>query len=129
MWRLTTSVPFYKGELWPELLSSVVLCSARLHSSAARAMNLHYPGLAAPLVLAQLWRSHGSHRDINRRSDPTPLSTQSLYGSSMRSLSHFENFACPAALPRRVPCHRNISSFTGVMINATTLQHLPTPLS
>lgn len=47
----------------------------------------------------------------------------------MNSLSHFENFACPAALPRRVSCHRNIRSFTSLMINAATLQYLPTALS
>jgi len=47
----------------------------------------------------------------------------------MNSLSHFENFACPAALGRRVSCHRNIPSFTRLMLNATTLQHLPTALS
>lgn len=44
----------------------------------------------------------------------------------MNSLSHFENFACPTALGRRVSCHRNIPSFTRLMLNATTLQHLST---
>jgi hypothetical protein len=55
----------------------------------------------------------------------------------MKSLSHFENFACPAALPRRVSCHQNIRSFTDFMINATpcnipqrdlSLDSLTTPL-
>ena len=47
----------------------------------------------------------------------------------MKSLSHFENLACPAALRRRVSRHRNIPSFTRVMINTTTLQHPPRALS
>jgi hypothetical protein len=42
----------------------------------------------------------------------------------MKSLSHFEKFACPAALVRRVSRHRNIPSFARLMINATTPQHL-----
>ena len=46
----------------------------------------------------------------------------------MKPLSHFQNFACPAALDRRVSCHQDIRSFTLLMINATALQHLPTAL-
>jgi hypothetical protein len=42
----------------------------------------------------------------------------------MKSLSHFEKFACPAALVRRVSRHRDIPSFARLMINATTPQHL-----
>src|SRR5215472_14297711 len=76
-----------------------------------------------------MWRPHGNHREINRRSDPTPLPAQGVDSRSMKSLFHFHNFACPTALHRRVSGHRNIRSFTRVMISATTLQHLPTALS
>ena len=47
----------------------------------------------------------------------------------MNPLSHFENFARLAALARRVSSHQNIHSFTSLMLNAATLQHLPTALS
>src|SRR5215469_13580120 len=46
------------------------------------------------LALSQMRRNHGGRREINCRSDPTPLPTHDLDGCSMNSLSHFENFAC-----------------------------------
>jgi hypothetical protein len=46
----------------------------------------------------------------------------------MKSLFHFEKFARLAALSRRVSLHRKIPSFTRLMLNATTLQHLSTTL-
>jgi hypothetical protein len=45
-------------------------------------------------------------------------------GGSMKSQSHFKNFACFAAPRRLVSCPRSTRSFTRlVMTNATTLQH------
>jgi hypothetical protein len=44
----------------------------------------------------------------------------------MKSVSHFENFACPAALRRVVSCPPTIRRFPRlIMINPTTLQHPP----
>jgi hypothetical protein len=54
---------------------------------------------------------------------------QAVDSCSMKPLSHFENFACPAMLAPRVSCHRNIPGFMRLMINATTLQHLTMALS
>jgi hypothetical protein len=86
-------------------------------------------GHQLPLALSPVWRPHGDHRAIHCRSDPTSLSTQAVDSCSMKPLSHFENFACPATLAPRVSCHRNIPGFMRLMINATTLQHLPMALS
>lgn len=47
----------------------------------------------------------------------------------MKSLFHSENFARLAAPSRRVSSHRNIRTFTPLIINATIPQHLPTALS
>ena len=47
----------------------------------------------------------------------------------MKSLFHFENFARFAALSQRVSSHRNIRSFTPLIINPTIPQHLSTALS
>jgi len=66
--------------------------------------NIHGPGHEPLLVLSQVRRSHGNRRKTHSCSDPTPLSTQGVDGYSMKSLFHFEKFACPAALARRVSC-------------------------
>src|SRR5579859_3176187 len=90
---------------------------------------MHVSEHQLPLGLPPVWRPHGDHREINGRSDPTSFPTQAVDSCIVKSLSHFEKFARPAALLRRVSCHRNIPSFTRLMINATTPQHLTIPVS
>ena len=77
--------------------SATVLCSTRLRTSADRAPNIHDPRFAATLVLSPVWRPHGSHRERLTAAHPTPLHTYHVYGCSLKSLSHFEIFACFAA--------------------------------
>ena len=83
---------------------AAMLGSTGLRTSATRNSDLGGPGHELPLVLSQVWRPHGCHREINRRSDPTPLSPQAVDGRSMKSLSHFENFARSAAVRRLLSC-------------------------
>jgi len=103
---------------------AAMLGSTGLRTSATRNSDLGGPGHELPLVLSQVWRPHGCHREINRRSDPTPLSPQAVDGRSMKSLSHFENFARSAALRRLVSRPRTTRGFTRLVDqHTTTLQH------
>ena len=77
------------------------------------------------MVVSKLWRTHGSHREINRRSDPTSLPAHGAYGRSMKSLSHFEKSACFAALRLLLSCPQATQGFTHLL---TSLQHLRTAL-
>jgi hypothetical protein len=103
-------------------------CNTGLGTIANRNRNSHVPAHEPHLVVSPMWRPCGDDRAINCRSDPTSLPTQGVDSCGMKSLSHFENFACPTALRRRVSCHQNIPSFTRLMFNATTPQHLSTDL-
>jgi len=60
---------------------------------------------------------------MNRRSHPTSLPTRDPYGRSMKSLSHFENFACCAAPRLLVSSPQATPGFTSLL---TARKHLPT---
>jgi hypothetical protein len=64
------------------------------------------------IVPANRLDSHGNRRKTHGRSDPTPLPTQCDDGCSMKSQSHFENFACSVAPRRLVSCPRTARNFT-----------------
>src|SRR5215472_19244492 len=82
------------------------------------------PGHEPQLALSQLWRTHGSHREINPCSDPTSLPTHGAHGRSMKSLSHFAKFPCFAAPRRLLSCPHATPGFTPLL---TTLQHRQPP--
>src|SRR5262249_33481684 len=99
--------------------------STGLPTSASRNSDVGGPGHQLPLVLSQVWRPHGSHREMIRRSDPTPLSPQGVDGCSMKSLSHSENFARSAALRPLVSPPRTTRGFTRLVDQPTTTLHHP----
>jgi hypothetical protein len=113
-----TAVPALQASVYPPKPPN-----ATFRTSALRLLVSRRPERKSQLVVSQVWRTHGSHRKINRCSDPTSLSTHGAYRRSMKSISHFENFACFAAPCRLVSCPQVTRGFTPLR---TTLQHLRT---
>ena len=107
------------------------LCFATLDSTLAQietatvtaqpmSPNWFCPNCGGPMVIIERFTP---------AQNQTSLPTQGIHGCSMKSLSHFENVACPSALRRPVSCPPTTYSFTRfVMTNATTLQHIRTAL-
>jgi len=111
-----------RTQLLPLCLAALESLPAQTETATSTAQDI-----SSHWLCPQCGRPHGDHRAINCRSDPTSLSTQAVHRCSMKSLSHFEKFACPAALVRRVSCHRKIRSFARLMINATPRNTPRTP--
>jgi hypothetical protein len=87
-----------------------------------------HPGRHPQLLLSPLWRTHNSHREINRRSDPTSLPAHGAYGRNMKPLSHFETLRAQPRYAHSSLAPRTTSRFPlFVMSNATTLHYFDRP--